>query len=294
MLDGVLGLWLGRLIVALLALAVAAGVAMAAVGYRFEARRVRLSRYGVYWLPRILPIAWSTITGIRCEAGRWLLDTTTGEVPLPSRLGDLGPLVAEVRRRTCAEAPADTTMSRDRILAWLGLEPGYRIQLRLSPHPSQRMRRWLDRLATLSALGLAPVFLAVNPLAGAAMVVALVLGVARLIYGRPQANLAWFDDDGIEFDTARRVRLTWQQLIALRDHGDRFTLITTAGDLTILADSDAAAAVRHTAEQVLAALAQRGGWVTEAGDASLSPAERLTGEAERGLREVRQEGRGDG
>jgi len=111
----------------------------------------------------------------------------------------------------------------------------------------------------------------------------MVAYAVKSVFARPDPNLAWFDEEGIEFETSRRVRLAWHQLLALRDEGDRFTLITTEGDLTILADGEAAAAVRHTADQVLAALEASGGWAATAGDASLSPAERLTGEQERGL-----------
>ncbi|MBI5834889.1 MAG: hypothetical protein HZB16_21520 [Armatimonadetes bacterium] len=274
-----IGLWLPAL--ALLAMA-AAG----AVGTVAEARLVRLSRYGVYWLPRILPIPWSAITGIRAESGLWVLSTAAGDVPLPGRLRDVGPLVTEVRRRATVGEAVPPAPLGSQMLGWLGLEPGYRRQVRLQPDPRERQRLFVALCGVAMAASFSPICFAVGQsLEGLLLVAAGAFSLWRLAFRRPNADLAWFDDDCMEFDDrhGRRTKLPWHQLISLCDEGDRFTLVTTAQDLTILADGEAAAAVRHTAEQVLAALAANGGWAATPGDASLSPAERLTGEAERGL-----------
>lgn len=262
--------------------------------HRWRRCRAVVDENGVAWGWRRRPIGWSSLLGARMEGDRLALETHSGTLVLPATITDPGRLLAEVRRRTARPGAPFGAADAGWLLGLLGLRPGYRRQVRTAP--GKRERRDFHLGYVYSVATVVTMVLAVRadgPWLAALVGLPLAAWVWRhLLFAKPAANLAWFDDDGIEFDTDRRARLAWHQLVALRDEGDRFTLITTEGDLTIMADGESAAAVRHTAEQVLAALEASGGWVATVGDASLSPAERLVDGEERGLSQVEYGGTG--
>ena len=238
---------------------------------------------GVGWVPL------AHILAAECCDGLWLVTLADRQVLLPRGVEGVGPLVDHLRRRGQSTPAAAAPLDEAQLRHWLGIEPGARLRLRPRPPAEVMFGSRVVAFHMLAAL------LAVGRASWAEMLgLEAFLGMLLLVFGAlSRWSRVTCDEQGLSLRNLDETRaIGWHQLEAVVDEGRCVRLVASTGDIRIDAHDSAAAAVRHTAEQVLAALAQQGGWVAEAGDASLSPAERLTGEAERGLSEAQYGGTG--
>lgn len=243
--------------------------------------RPAVSVDGVSWLGR-RPQAWADIRAARAVGRGFVIDTADGEVWLPRWLSRRAWLVDEVLRRKADAPPASATVDASAVHGWLGLSPGECMTL-------PRGRRALVSGAGLfSATPLAVLLIAalVAHMSGDEVSAVLTMACAMLaalllLAARPGPTK--LSGQGIEADLfGLRLVLPWHQLVALRDTDRDLVLVTTFLEVPTRADAPQADVLRRTCANVLAER-EAAGWAATPSPASLSPAERLTGDEERGL-----------
>ncbi|MBI5834890.1 MAG: hypothetical protein HZB16_21525 [Armatimonadetes bacterium] len=248
---------------------------------------VSVSRRGVLIGYALRCTPWTEIIEVREEPGGVALETAQGVRHLPACSLQLGRLLSEARRRL--QPPADPPPAADAagIEARLGVASGA-----CRTVPGALSHFVVVRRAVLAGCGAVLALLCLDyrwrldarSLAFNVACVALLVAVWGVL---PLVGRRTLVCDGLGLTITSRIGrpkcLRWDDVVALREEHGGYVLVTSVGDIMVDSGADGAAELKRTVEYVFSTRTEAPGWAPTPGEASLSPAERLTGEQKRGL-----------